>query len=235
MKYQLIGAPIALYKLFDTGAEKAPSAIRKALGINFQDLKLKGLTQEKANTKISRKAAEVFNKIRPFFIGGDHSITLPILEAQSKPFDVFWFDAHPDAYDEYGGSKISHATVLRRISELPKCKKIYLIGSRVQELEEKEFLKKCEKVKLIRPWQIKKIGSRRYYVTIDIDVLDPRDAPGVDHALPKGMRLPTLLDAVKHLRKGNIIGADLVEIVPDNDHTGLTEKNAVKIIKEFLK
>lgn len=235
MKFQLIGAPIALYKVFDTGAEKAPGAIRKELGVKFPDLKLKGLTQEKANVKISKKAAQMFNKTYPFFVGGDHSITLPILEAQIKPFDVFWFDAHPDAYDEYGGSRISHATVLRRISELPKCKKIYLIGSRVQEPEEKEFLKTCEKVKLIKPYEIKKIGSRRYYVTIDIDVLDPRDAPAVDHPLPRGMRMPVLLEAVKHLRKGNIIGADLVEVVPDNDHSGLTEENACRIIKEFLK
>lgn len=231
----MLGAPIALYKEFDTGAEKGPEAIRKELGIKFPDLKLSGKTQESANKIINKNAKKIFDaNERPFFIGGDHSITLPILEAYNRPFDVFWFDAHPDAYDFYK-HRLSHATVLRRIAELPKCKHIYLIGSRVRELEEKEFLRKNEKVRKIHPNEIKKIRSPRYYVTIDIDVLDPKDAPAVDHPEPRGMRMPVLLNSIKSLRKGNLIGADLVELVPDNDHTGITEKNCVKIIKEFIK
>ncbi len=235
MEFELVGAPIALYKEFDTGAEKGVEAIRKELGTDFPDLDLNELSQEKANKKIREKTKQVLKTAKkPFFIGGDHSITLPILEAQTIPFDVFWFDAHLDAYDFYK-HRLSHATVLRRVSELPKCRKIYLIGSRARELEEKEFLRSSKKVELIKPYQIKRVHSPRYYVTIDIDVLDPKDAPAVDHPEPKGIRIDRLLEEIKRLKRGNLVGADLVELVPDNDNSGITEKNAVKIIKEILK
>ena len=233
MEFKLIGAPIALYKEFETGAEKGVSAIRKELGIRFQSLNLANCTQESANDKIYASARKLLNRYRSFFIGGDHSITYPILKAQIKPFDVFWFDAHPDIYDFYR-HKYSHATVMRRILELPNCRTIYLIGDRAMEPEEKEFLYNTQRVKRIRPHQVKKIHSRRYYVTIDMDVLDPSEAPAVDHPEPNGLSMTQLLNALKHLKKGNMIGCDLVEVVPDNDSSGITEKNATKIIRTIL-
>jgi len=233
MDFKLIGAPIALYKEFETGAEKGVQAIRKKLGFNFLSLRLKELSQEAANDKIYAKAKQIFKTRKPFFIGGDHSITYPILKTQKKPFDVFWFDAHPDAYDFYK-HKFSHATVLRRVAELYHCRKIYLIGSRIEEPEEKEFLKKTKRVQLIKLNQIKNIHSKRYYVTIDIDVLDPSEAPAVDHPEPNGLELAKLLKELKRLKKGNLIGVDLVEVVPDNDNSGITEEAAAEIVETFL-
>ena len=233
MEFKLVGAPIALYKEFETGAEKGVSEIRKILGISFQSLNLNNCTQEAANDKIYAKEKRLMNKYRSFFIGGDHSITYPILKAQTKPFDVFWFDAHPDLYDFYK-HKFSHATVMRRILELHNCRTIYLIGNRAIEPEEKEFLKDTERVKRIHFNQIKRTHSRRYYVTIDMDVLDPSEAPAVDHPVPRGLSMTQLISSIKHLKKGNLIGCDLVEVVPDNDSSGITEKNAVKIIKTIL-
>ena len=236
MAFQLIGAPIALYSEFETGAaDKAVAALRKELGLKFPGLRLNNFTQEQANDKIRNKAKAIWKSgLKPFFIGGDHSITLPILQGNIKPFDVFWFDAHADAYDVYKGS-LSHATVLRRVSELHHCRNIYLIGYRFKKIkEEVEFLKNSKRVHVIKASEIKKMRSKRYYVTIDIDVLDPVYAPGVDHPVPKGMKPNQLIKAIRHLKKGNIIGADLVEVVPDNDYTGITTHNAAEIIKEFL-
>ena len=236
MAFQLIGAPIALYSEFKSGAaDKGVAALRKELGVKFPGLRLNNFSQEQANDKIRNKAEAIWKSgLNPFFIGGDHSITLPILEASSKPFDVFWFDAHADAYDVYK-HKLSHATVLRRVSELHRCRNIYLIGYRFKKIkEEVEFLKKSDKVQVIKVKDIKKKHSKRYYVTIDIDVLDPVYAPGVDHPVPKGMKPAQLINAIKQLKKGNLIGVDLVEVVPDNDYTGITTHNAAEIIKEFL-
>lgn len=236
MTFQLIGAPIALYAEFPTGAaDKAVKSLRKELDLKFPGLRLTNFNQEQANDKIRNKAKEIWKSgLNPLFVGGDHSITLPILQATTKPFDVFWFDAHADAYDIYKGA-LSHATVLRRVSELHRCRNIYLIGYRFKKIkEENEFLKKSKKVHVIKAKEIKNMHSKRYYVTIDIDVLDPVYAPGVDHPVPKGMKPDQLIKAIKHLKKGNIIGADLVEVVPDNDYTGITTHNAAEIIREFL-
>lgn len=235
MEFKLIGAPIALYKIFSTGAEKAPIVIQKELNLKFPILQLKGLTQNKANIKIGKKATQIFDSGKKLlFIGGDHSITFPILNAyKGRPFDVFWFDAHPDAYDFYK-HKYSHATVLRRVAELPRCKNIYLIGNRIREEEEKVYLRTSKKVKRIHATDVKNIHSPRYYVTIDLDVLDPLDAPAVDHAEPRGLRLKDLISAIRNLKKGNLIGADLVEFVPDNDSSGVTEKSISNILSEFL-
>jgi len=234
MEFKLVGAPIALYREFSTGAERAPKVIRKALGVKFEDLKLQRLSQEEANELIKKKSKEIFQSgEKPFFMGGDHSITLPILESQEKPFDVFWFDAHPDAYDFYK-HRLSHATVLRRVSELTNCKKIYLIGSRVCEPEEKEFLERSGKVKQISLDEIKKVRSNRYYISVDIDVLDPKDAPAVDHPEKNGLSVEQLVKVLEKLKSGNLIGVDLVEFVPDNDSSGITERNAIRIIKRFL-
>tara|TARA_Y100000310_G_scaffold336489_1_gene421156 strand:+ start:807 stop:1502 length:696 start_codon:yes stop_codon:yes gene_type:complete len=226
---KLIGAPLALYKEFSTGAEKAPEVIKKELNLDFPILTLNNLTQEKANKIIKEKAKQIFqSNQKPLFIGGDHSITFPILQSQTNSFDIFWFDAHPDAYDNYK-HKLSHATVLRRISELPNCKNIYLIGVRDFAEEEKKFLENSEKVKIISLSRLPNIQSNRYYITIDIDVLDPNTAPSVDHPVPNGLTTKELFNAIKILNQP--FGADVVELIPDN---GITTKTTVSVIKQLL-
>ncbi len=179
----------------------------------------------------------------PVFIGGDHSISIPII----KEFHDFYgddlvllqLDAHADARDGYLGCVNSHASVIRRASGFMPGKNIYQCGIRSGSAEEIEFaqahtnLFKFDIYEAVKG-MIPVIRYRPLYVTLDIDVLDPAFANGTGTPEPGGVSSSDLLDTLMLLKDCNIRGLDIVEVSPPYDASDRTAVIAAKIIREFV-
>lgn len=184
----------------------------------------------------------------PVVLGGDHSITYPIVRGlMSKgPFGIIQFDSHLDFRDSFMGVKYSHANPMKRSSELDYVGKIIALGIRGIRTVEEEYQQSIKAGNIVIPnFEIQEQGIEavlaripelgRYYVTIDIDVLDPVIAPGTGTPAAEGLnytQLKKLLHGVA--KKGEIIGFDLVEVNPVIDTSYMTGFVAVRTIIEFL-
>jgi len=175
----------------------------------------------------------------PVCLGGDHSITYPILRAFARRFadlTIVHFDAHPDLYEVFDGNRYSHACPFARIMEQGLAKRLIQIGIRTMNAHQRQQaarfgvevvqmreLPASDKLKLAGP----------IYISFDIDVLDPAFAPGVSHREPGGM---SVREAIAHLHAitGDIVGADMVEYNPKQDVSQLTALVCAKILKEIL-
>jgi len=176
---------------------------------------------------------------RPISLGGDHSITYPIMKGfagHNAELTILHFDAHPDLYDEFEGSRVSHACPFARIMEEGLAKRLVQIGIRTLNRHQREQAEKfgVEMVPmsgLPAYDRLKTCGP--VYISFDMDVLDPAFAPGISHHEPGGM---TVREAITHLHaiEGTIVGADIVEYNPARDIAGMTATVAAKILKEVL-
>ena len=176
---------------------------------------------------------------RPVSLGGDHSITYPIVKAFARRhpgLTIFHFDAHPDLYDEFEGNRLSHACPFARIMEAGLVKRLVQVGIRTMVRHQREQAEKFG-VDVVEmrdlPAYAKLKATGPVYITFDMDVLDPAFAPGVSHREPGGM---SVREAIAHLHaiEGEIVGADLVEFNPVQDVAGMTATVAAKILKEIL-
>jgi agmatinase len=176
---------------------------------------------------------------RPLSLGGDHSITFPIVQAMAKEYPaltIFHFDAHPDLYDEYEGNKFSHACPFARIMEAGLAKRLVQVGIRTATRHQREQAARFG-VDMIEmrslPAYEKMRAAGPAYISFDMDVLDPAFAPGVSHREPGGM---SVREAIAHLHaiEGEIVGADIVEYNPVQDVAGVTATVAAKVVKEIL-
>ena len=175
----------------------------------------------------------------PFSIGGDHSITYPILRAMSASYpslSILHFDAHGDLYDSLGGNKHSHASPFARIMEERLSQGLTQVGIRtLNDHQQTQVSKFGVKVIDMRNWSLdidlNLLGP--VYLSFDMDVLDPAFAPGVSHHEPGGFTTREVLRMIQKLDL-NIVGLDLVEYNPDRDLNGVTAMTAAKIIKELL-
>ena len=176
---------------------------------------------------------------RPVSLGGDHSITFPIVKAVAKRhagLTIFHFDAHPDLYDEFEGNRLSHACPFARIMEAGLAKRLVQVGIRTATRHQREQAARFG-VEMIEMRSLPAYGKLKadepVYVSFDMDVLDPAFAPGVSHREPGGM---SVREAIAHLHAihGEIVGADLVEYNPVQDVAGMTATVAAKILKEIL-
>src|SRR5271166_5526798 len=176
---------------------------------------------------------------RPVCLGGDHSITYPIVKAfagRYRELTIFHFDAHPDLYDEFAGNRLSHACPFARIMESGLAKRLVQVGIRTINRHQREQARKFG-VEVVEMRALPAYGKLQaagpVYITFDMDVLDPGFAPGVSHREPGGM---SVREAIAHLHaiEGEIVGADLVEYNPVRDVSGLTATVAGKILKEIL-
>lgn len=192
------------------------------------------------NIKEIQKKISNIKKDFFIFVGGNHLISLPIVKELSKKekFGVIWIDAHADLRSFHPGTfnkKYANTTVLRRIYEFNK--NIVIIGLRSCSRQEKEFYEK-NKIPVFKSWDINKqkikkiIKNKKWYLSIDIDVLDPVYAPSVTYPEPFGLSLKELAEIIRLIFKGsNIISCDLVEIEKNNDITSIS---AAKIIELLL-
>jgi len=176
----------------------------------------------------------------PAVIGGEHLISLPTVKALKQKFNdlvVFDLDAHFDLRDSYLGMRYSHATVMRRIGEIIGIQNIYQFGIRSGTKEERDFGILASQLPLSKTGfeeAISNIDDRPIYITLDMDVVDPAFAPGVGTPEPGGPASHELLEALRYINKGNLIGFDIVEVSPPYDPSAITSILGAKVIIEIL-
>jgi guanidinopropionase len=190
---------------------------------------------------------------RTLCVGGDHSISLPILRAISKyhcePVGLIQFDAHNDLWDEYFGSKYSHGTPFRRAFEegLLEDGNVLQVGLRGQVYGEDDFDFAHEhKVRMVTAEEfhakgmatvlrhLKAFRGKPVYVTLDIDCVDPAFAPGTGTPQVGGFTSAQIIELVRALKGLEIIGADLVEVSPPFDTGEITSLLAANLLFELL-
>lgn len=253
----LVGIPFDAQSSYLRGAGNAPPRIREALHCDASndwtelgvDLGAAGTLADAGDLAFSEQNAfEVIESgianlldhgRRPISLGGDHSITYPIVKAFAKKhpsLTIFHFDAHPDLYDEFEGNRFSHACPFARIMESGLAQRLVQIGIRAATRQQREQARRfgvdvVEMRSLPAYGKLKAAGA--VYVSFDIDVLDPAFAPGVSHREPGGM---SVREAIAHLHAigGEIVGADMVEYNPVRDLDGLTAAIAAKMVKELV-
>lgn len=253
----LLGIPFDGQSSYLRGAGDAPPKIREALRCDASnswselgvDLGIAGAYGDAGDLAFAEK--EAFEAIeagvgalldegrRPVSLGGDHSITFPIVKAFARKYPqltIFHFDAHPDLYDEFEGNRLSHACPFARIMEAGLAKRLVQVGIRTMVRHQREQAAKfgVEVVEMRGlPAYARLKAAGPVYVTFDMDVLDPAFAPGVSHREPGGI---SVREAIAHLHaiEGEIVGADVVEYNPVQDVAGVTATVAAKIVKEIL-
>jgi agmatinase len=231
-------------------------------GVDFNSLVVKDvgnipiypLDGAKTRESIEQNFKELLSKSRATIltIGGDHSISYPLIKTLSSQAKVgiIWFDAHRDLLDSYLGSNYSHGSPLLRSLELETIdpEDIVLIGTRYMDLEEQKALDKYkisefrmvdleekEKVNLEIQAKIKEIAKRvdYFYVSVDIDVLDPAYAPGTGTLVGGGLTTSQLMTLIWNI-PAPIKAFDLVEVSPPLDQSGITVKASLAIISEMM-
>ena len=172
-------------------------------------------------------------------LGGDHSITAPVLRAVHAahgPVSIVHFDAHPDLYPDFEGNRDSHASPFHRIMEEGLASRLVQIGIRTLNDVQHEAVDRFS-VEVLGPDAVDRWSGLEttdpVYVSIDLDVLDPAFAPGVSHFEPGGLSVRQVLGALKRIR-APLVGADIVELNPEADPSGRTGAVGAKFAKELL-
>jgi len=254
----LLGIPLDHNSSFLRGAAEAPQVIREALRSDswnswsetrvdlgapgaFEDAgNLTGMESLNAFERIEQTIAAILEaKKRPFSLGGDHSITYPVLRAVGRrvpSLTVVHFDAHPDLYENYENNPHSHASPFARVLGEKLISRLVQIGIRTLNAHQLQQAKKYgveihEMRRLPVPGKLKHAGP--IYVSFDLDVLEPGVAPGISHWEPGGLSTREAIQYIQAL-PGPIVGADLVEFNPVRDRSGMTAMVAAKIVKELL-
>jgi arginase len=178
------------------------------------------------------------HSLRPVSLGGDHSITYPIIRALSKRYpslSVLYFDAHPDLYDEFHGNKYSHACPCARIMGEELVKRLVQVGIRTINGHQREQAARfgveiCE----MKDWRdnLRFDFDTPIYISIDLDALDPAYAPGVSHREPGGLSTRQVIGLIRKVNQP-VVGADIVEFNPKMESQGVTAMVCAKILKEI--
>jgi arginase len=206
----LLGIPLDVNSSYLRGAADAPVKIREAmrcdasnqwteLGVNLGatgifsdagDLRLQNSPERVGEdfAEIERAVGALLEKeARPVLLGGDHSVTYPILKAFARRYPeltIIHFDAHPDLYDEFEGSRLSHACPFARIMEERLAKRLVQVGIRTMVKHQREQAVKfgVEVIEMRALPAFDRMNIRgAVYISFDIDVLDPAFAPGISH------------------------------------------------------
>lgn len=177
----------------------------------------------------------------PFMIGGEHLVTLGPMRAVLEKYPdtvLVQFDAHTDLRDDYMGEPLSHATVVRRIHDLIGDNRIYQYGIRSGTKEEFDWSEKHTVLEKFSIDTLKDlpgiIGNAPVYVTIDLDCLDPSIFPGTGTPEPGGLTYKELEPAFKVFEQLNVVAADIVELSPPYDHSGVSNAVAAKVARELM-
>jgi len=188
---------------------------------------------------------------RPLAIGGDHLVTLPILRGLAdKPLGLIHFDAHSDTYDEFFGNRYNHGTPFRRAIEegLLDPKRMIQIGIRgsISSADNYDFARAAGiRIVFIEEFMDRGVdsvmaearsivGDSATYVSFDIDALDPSFAPGTGTPEIGGITTYQAQKMVRALAGLDIAGADLVEVSPPLDPSGMTALTGATLLFELL-
>lgn len=254
----ILGVPFDATSTFRAGSAHAPDAIRWASqsietyspvlrrdleGVSVADLgnlDVSGLGPEGVVAALRERLAAMPQSALPLVLGGEHTITLGVVRAAHQRYPglaVLQLDAHTDLRDEYEDRHICHATVMRRIlDEVPR-DSIVQVGVRAGTREEFEMantLRFTSPRLAIPPAIWTWLGERPVYITLDIDVVDPAEAPGTGNPEPEGVAAVDLLAFVRRLGQLRVVGLDLVEVSPPYDPSGRTAVLAATIVREAI-
>ncbi len=252
----LYGAPFDSTTSFRPGARFGPSAMRhESFGLEtyspYQDKDLIDISvfdsgdlelcfgsSEMALSDIQKRAEEILKAGKfPLLLGGEHLVTLGAVRAAAAKYPdlhIIHFDAHADLRDDYLGAKLSHACVLRRCYEIVGDGHIHQFCIRSGEREEFQFASRHTDFhpftfegleETVRELKEKQVSV---YFTIDLDCMDPSVFPGTGTPEAGGVSFLELLKAIRTVSQANLVGADVNELAPMLDASGVFNCNSLQ-------
>ncbi len=257
----IFGAPYDGTTTFRPGTRFAPAAMRTdSIGLetyspyfdkdivdykihDYGDLDLPFGAPTKALNMISETAKNIFSLgKKPIMIGGEHLVSLPVIQQafmQYPDLHIIHFDAHTDLREDYLGEDLSHSTVIRRAWDMLGDGHIWQFGIRSGTREEFYWSRDGHTNMCLHNFDhlndaISGIGKSPVYLTIDLDVLDPSVFPGTGTPEAGGVSFKELINSLKAISSLNIIGADIVELSPHYDISGVSTAVACKVLREVL-
>ena len=261
-KIVLFGAPFDSTTSFRPGARFGSAAMRhESFGLEtyspYQDkdltdyrifdsgdLELCFGSAEAALKDIEDRAEEILSDGKlPLLMGGEHLVTLGSVRAVQKKYPelhIIHFDAHADLRDDYLGAKLSHACVIRRCHDLLGDGRIHQFCIRSGEREEFRFAAEHTKMHKFNFDGLEELVEKLkkdktpVYFTIDLDCLDPSLFPGTGTPEAGGVRFLQLLEAIRLVAQTNVVGADVNELAPMLDTSGVSTATACKVLRELL-
>ena len=254
----MVGLPFDGTTSFRPGARFGPAGLRDvSFGIetyspyldrdledirfaDLGDLELPIGNREKVLAEIEAFARSVTDS-KILGLGGEHLVSYPLMKVMAErhpDLQIVQFDAHCDLREDYMGEAYSHATVMRLIAGHVGPENIHQLGIRSGTREEFQYARqhdtlvpaRKEDVEALRP----QLEGKPVYLTIDLDVLDPSIFPGTGTPEPGGITFDVMMALLKRLDGLNLVGADIVELAPHYDPTGVSSVVAAKIAREVL-
>ncbi|MBI2731457.1 MAG: agmatinase [Sphingobacteriales bacterium] len=256
---KVLGIPFDKNSSFLQGPALAPPLIRKmdtdgsanrfaengmsiAVNENYMDegdLNLQSFSSAEAFNSIKSSVAHhIQNGDKLICLGGDHSVSYPIIAAHAdayQPIHILHLDAHADLYENFEDNPYSHASPFARLMETGNIASLTQVGIRTLNTHQREQAAKYG----VRIIEMKDFStnfiqtlSSPLYISLDLDVLDPAYAPGISHHEPGGLTARELISIIQAIRVP-IIGADIVEYNPTRDINNMTAMVAYKLFKEM--
>ncbi len=181
--------------------------------------------------------------LRPVMLGGDHTATLPVIEVLAPAIPelrILQLDAHPDLREEFLGERYNYASAMARVMDVVAPERVYQVGMRTGAREEYQRkaphlfpahrTRPLDAVRSLLP----ELAAHPLYVTVDVDVLDPSEAPGTGAPEPCGITAAELVEIVRLLAPCSIVGTDLMEVAHAWDPSGRTGITACWILREAI-
>ncbi|MBI4492546.1 MAG: agmatinase [Chloroflexi bacterium] len=252
----LIGAPLDLTESFRPGTCLAPQRIRQASDVletysphlerdlidlqlaDAGDLELDGLPLPEALATIDAAVAQVRTVGLPIILGGEHTATLAALSAIQRAFPgtmLLHLDAHLDLREAYQGETLGHATWAYHAGQRWGFDQIVQLGVRSGTRAEYRQAAACawSSPGLDLPVRVRqRLARGPVYLSIDIDVLDPACAPGTGCPEPGGPRYAEVEWLLHSLAGLQVVGVDVMEVLPEVDPAGITAVAAAKLVRE---
>ena len=263
IKIVFAGLPSDSQSSFRRGSKRAPDRVRNAYDGNcFSATTESGVDMYRMVTDLGdfaakntwdetsdyyRKQSEniFLSGKKPFFVGGDHAITMPVVEAMAvlkEPIHYIHFDAHPDLYPDYNNNIYSHACVCARILEMDHVASVTQIGIRTMNAMQQQLADKYNaKLRVFYARNLlQSLPSLAFledgapvYISIDMDCFDPAYAPGVSHPVPGGLTPRQALNFIQDMR-WKLIGMDVVEVNTEIDQNNQTAILAARLLHEAM-
>jgi len=256
----ILGCPFDGTASFRPGARFGPSAIRRASwgietyspylkkdlsGISVHDmgdLELPLGEKEEAFRWIRKALRMVLDSGKfPILLGGDHLITLPIMEEALRVYPdvrLVHIDAHADLREDDLGETLSHSTVMRKILDFLKPGRLFQVGIRSGTEEEFQWAERTKSIVSLDGPSLKnlvrRLKGKPVYLSLDLDIFDPGILPGVGTPEPGGLNFREFLSLLEILRPLRLIGFDIVELTPDYDPTQISAVTASVILREMI-
>ena len=260
----LLGVPYDGTSCFRPGSRFGPSAVREdsygietycpQLNLDLEDIKFADvgsldvpLGDAKLTIDYVKNGIDILlkNNLKPLIIGGEHSITTGIIKSIVTNYPeliMIQLDAHADLRDEWLGSKFSHACTMKRCLEILPSKNIFQIG--IRSGTKSEFLEMNNTKRLIKHTYgenakyleeaLKNFKGKPIYLTFDLDWFDPSVMPGTGTPEPGGYFWGDFAAIIDVIKSHNLIGADVVELSPKLDNSGISSTLAAKVIRSLI-